>query len=104
MADSGLTQSTESFSQKEDGSVYKLPEAEQQWLDLRTGEMTRIHPHSSEANELKTKESQRCRIILKERVEHLEVYNVRLCKTLEDHQNAIAARILRLQCWWKENS
>ena len=89
----------DSLSKIEHGTttMYEEPKAEQQWLNLKTGEMTEIHPHSSEANELKIKESQRCRIILKERVEHLEMYNLRLSKTLEEHQNAIATRILMLQ-------
>lgn len=97
--DSTMTESNlDSLSKIEHGTtMYEEPKAEQQWLNLKTGKMTEIHPHSSEADELKIKESQRCRIILKERVEHLEMYNLRLSKTLEEHQNAIATRILMLQ-------
>ena len=70
--------------------------SKQQWLSLKTGEMTDIHPHFQEANELALKESQKCHIILKERIEHLEKYWFTLKESLTRHQNVISRRIIEL--------
>ena len=65
-------------------------------MSLKTGEMTDIHPHFQEANELALKESQKCHIILKERIEHLEKYWFTLKESLTRHQNVISRRIIEL--------
>ena len=60
---------------------------------MKTGETTDIHPHAKEADELRARESQKCQIILKERIEHLEAYHFKLSKALESHQSIISQRI-----------
>jgi len=80
----------------EDGKTMKQASMKQQWLDLRTGEMTDVHPHCEEANELSAKESAKCQIILKERIEHLDNYRSTLNATLLSHQNAIGKRIVEM--------
>ena len=69
----------------------------QQWLNMKTGEITDVHPHSKEANELSAKESQKCQIILKKRIECLEEYNFKLSRALGEHQSIISQRIVALR-------
>ena len=71
------------------GNVFE----KQLWLNMKTGETTDIHPHAKEADELRARESQKCQIILKERIEHLEAYHFKLSKALESHQSIISQRI-----------
>ena len=69
-----------------------MPE-QQQYLDLRTGKTSTVHPHMKEVVVLREQQGQRCREILQSRVAPLQEYGAKLKCGLIEHQSALCRRL-----------
>jgi hypothetical protein len=86
--------SAETAAARQEEESEKEKKEQQQYLNLRTGQTTLVHPRMKEADKLRAEQGTRCQKILQTRVAQLREYGAQLKSGLAEHQGALCKRLV----------